>query len=162
MFAGGIILPNAVGFLGARSTRHVVQGDWYKTLKKAPFNPPSWVFPIAWTSLYASMGTASVLVYRSAGGSLTPDVTSALLWYGAQLAINGAWSPIFFNYRKLGLAFLWILVLDAAVAVTTYKFSIVSPAAGYLFYPYMGWCMFATLLSYSIWLLNYDNEPVEK
>ena len=26
---------------------------WYKSLKQSPLTPPSWVFPIAWTILYA-------------------------------------------------------------------------------------------------------------
>lgn len=160
LYAGGIILPNAVGAASAGFTREAVNSDWYKTLKKAPFNPPKWIFPIAWTSLYSMMGAASVMVYKSAqaNGALTADGKTALLLYAGQLAINGCWSPIFFKYKQNGAAVLWILLLDAAVAATTKKFLEVDQTAGYLIVPYMGWCMFATLLSYSIWLLNYDNK----
>jgi len=76
--------------------------------------------------------------------------------------LNGGWSPIFFKWQKVGWAFMWILLLDAAVAATSWKFMQVNRTAGYLFLPYMGWCMFATLLNYSIWLLNYDSDKKEE
>jgi len=61
---GAIVIPNAVGFLVSMSTREEVKGDWYMNLKKSPLNPPGWVFPIAWTSLYTTMGIASFMIYQ--------------------------------------------------------------------------------------------------
>src|SRR4028118_192291 len=32
--------------------------DWFAELRKPSFMPPSWAFPVAWTTLYALMGVA--------------------------------------------------------------------------------------------------------
>lgn len=159
-FGAGIALPNLVGIAGAGATKDVVKSEWYTSLKRPPFQPPSWVFPVAWTTLYGLMGTASVLVVRSGGGLFTPVNKTALALYGTQLAINGCWSTIFFKWRMLGPSVAWILLLDAAVIATNHSFLQLNRTAGYLFLPYTGWCMFATLLSYSIWLLNYDRTDL--
>lgn len=50
---------------------------WYKTLKKPSIQPPTAVFPIAWTALYASIALASATAITSgqkAANFATPDV----------------------------------------------------------------------------------------
>ena len=53
-----ILLAYAVGALGS-----YIQGEalveWYPTLVKSPFSPPSIVFPIAWSVLYLLIGISA-------------------------------------------------------------------------------------------------------
>lgn len=69
-----IILPNVGGwanglyFAGQVRKEGAAQKAWYDDLKKAPWNPPKWVFGPAWTVLYSGMGYASYLVYEECGG----------------------------------------------------------------------------------------------
>lgn len=65
-----------------------------------------------------SMGYAAYLVGKE-GGWERQAVPLAL--YGTQLALNVAWSPLFFGAKKLGAALVDIGLLDVAVAATAYS-----------------------------------------
>ena len=78
------MIPNAVGFIAASFTRKEVTSKWYRTLNKSPLNPPNWVFPVAWTSLYILMGIASYLVYYT-GQGWNKSTALPLILYFAQL-----------------------------------------------------------------------------
>ena len=107
--------------------------------------------------MYTLMGIASVLVLRSGGGFFTHRNWVSLLLYVVQLAMNGVWNPLFFLTQKIGLALIWIILIDIAVSLATVAFFTVNVTAGSLMVPYFAWCLFATLLNYSIWLLNRDS-----
>ena len=58
-----LFLPLAVGGLAGYFTHSAMSG--YKLLKKPPFAPPGWVFPVVWTILYLLMGYASWRIWKS-------------------------------------------------------------------------------------------------
>lgn len=126
---------------------------WYQTLRKPPWNPPSWLFGPVWTVLYLAMAVAAWLVWLA-----QPQTTLALTLYGVQLVLNHAWSPIFFLWRKPGLALVEICLLWCASLLTTVAFIQISPRAGQLLLPYMAWLTFAAALNYRIWRLNSLGE----
>lgn len=111
-------------------------------------------FGPVWTGLYAGMGYASYLAWRD-GAS-----TAALASYAVQLALNWAWTPIFFGLHDLRAAALEVSVLWLAVAATGLQFYSVNSAAGLLFLPYQAWVSLATALTISVWHRNGDRpEP---
>jgi translocator protein len=138
-----------VAGLGSLATFNNVTG-WYATADKAPWSPPNWVFGPAWTFLYTAMAVAAWLVWRRQA----PGTPRALTFYGVQLALNLAWTPVFFGlYPAIGAAALWlalaiILALIAAVAVTVLSFGPISRTAGLLLLPYVSWLVFAATLNW--------------
>ena len=79
------------------------------------------------------MGISSVQAFK-AGARGVP-----LVLYGAQLAANLAWSPLFFKAKDLTLATADIAALLGLAAATAVSFDKVSPSAAKLLYPYLGW-----------------------
>jgi benzodiazapine receptor len=144
-------LALAIGGIGSLATSSSV-GSWYATLNKPSFNPPSAVFGPVWTALYILMALAAWRVWRSAA----PDRQrrQALLLYGVQLALNLAWSLIFFGLQRPDLASVEIVVLLAAILATTAAFARIDRPAAWMMAPYIAWVSFATLLTFSIWRLN--------
>ena len=148
-----LAVPLAVGALGGAATSSSVR-TWYPTLRKPPFNPPSWVFGPVWTALYLLMGVAMYLVWTGArrpGGR-----RRVLAWWSAQLLLNLLWSVVFFGRRAIGPAFGEILVLWIAIAATIRAAAAERPAAAGLLLPYLGWTTFAATLNGSLWYLNRD------
>lgn len=125
--------------------------NWYAKLAKPPWTPPDWVFGPVWSVLYLGMAVAAWAVWRQ-GGVKTAWCPLGL--FAVQLALNVAWSWLFFGLHSPGLAFVEILLLWAAIAATTVAFWRRSVAAGLLFVPYLAWVTFAGLLNFSVWRLN--------
>lgn len=123
-------------------------GEWYRRLRKPAWNPPDWLFPIAWAALYAAIAVAAWLVWRRVG--LAAPVW---LWFG-QLLLNGAWSWVFFGLRRPALAFAELTALWIAVAGTVAAFAGVHAGAAWLMAPYLVWVTFAGALNLAIWRLN--------
>lgn len=143
--------PLLCGFLGSLATRPAIS-TWYAGLAKPSFSPPNWLFGPAWTVLYILMGIAAFLVWNRGLGA--PGVKAALLLFLVQLALNLAWSFIFFAGRSPAWGFVEILALWVAIVVTMVLFFRVSAAAGWLMVPYIGWVSFATVLNGAIMALN--------
>jgi len=126
-------------------------GEWYTQLVKPGFTPPSWVFGPVWTFLYLCMGIAAWLVWRQAGWYAA---RWALTLYVMQLVLNALWSVLFFGKHLIGAALVDIIVLLAAIVVTTIMFWRITPPAGWLMIPYVLWVGFASVLNYRFWILN--------
>lgn len=146
-----IAVPFAVGGIGGWITTGSLT-DWYVGLQKPSWNPPNAVFGPVWSFLYLLIGIALWRIVRM--GWDTPGVQVAVIWFVVQLVLNLGWSLIFFGLRAPGLALIEILVLLATVLITTRRFYVLEPAAGWLMVPYILWSAFATVLNGTIWRLN--------
>lgn len=151
LFVLCIALPLLVGAAGSFFTVGSIPA-WYAGLAKPFFNPPAWLFAPAWTVLYLLMGAALFLVLRE--GLSRPFVTQGALLFAAQLALNFAWSVVFFGMHAVAAALAILLILIAFIAATLVIFRRVSAPAAWLLVPYLAWCCFAATLNAGIWLLN--------
>jgi len=126
-------------------------GAWYANLRKPSWNPPNWVFGPVWTTLYVMMAVAAWRVWRLGGDG---GRRTALGLFLAQLALNAAWTPLFFGLRQPGLAFAEILLLWLAIGATTTTFFKRDRVAAWLMIPYLAWVSFAAVLNAVLWRLN--------
>jgi translocator protein len=144
--AGWIALCVGVGLIGGLATS--ADTPWFAALRKPSWNPPAWVFAPVWTTLYVLMGVAAWRVWRGR------DRGTALWLFGVQLALNFAWSFIFFSAREIDLAFVEIVVLWAFIAATIVAFSRHDRGAAWLMIPYFAWVSFAAALNGTIARMN--------
>jgi translocator protein len=145
-----LIITLAVGFVAGFATAESID-TWYGQLNKPSFNPPNSVFAPVWTLLYILMAVSLFLVWRRPA---SPERNRAMLLFFIQLALNFAWSFIFFYYHKIGLALADIILLWIFLFITIFAFRKFSIAASWLLVPYLAWVSFATILNMSIFKLN--------
>jgi len=139
------------GFIGSLFTAPAIPA-WYSGLVKPPFNPPSWIFAPVWTTLYILMAIAAFLIWQK--GLDKGGVKAALALFALQLVLNAVWSILFFGLRSPLAGLADILALLAVLILTIISFFNISKIAGALLLPYLFWVSFATVLNFSIFILN--------
>lgn len=140
----------ATGYVGSIVTGSSLD-TWYLEIRKPVWTPPSWVFPVVWTSLFVLMGVSAWRVWAVSGLAAG---RVALTLFAVQLLLNFMWSVLFFGMRSPGLAMLEILVLILAIGATTVAFSRHDLVAAGMMAPYLLWTSFAAVLNFSIWRMN--------
>lgn len=144
----------AAAAVGSLVTAPAVR-EWYPTLRKPGFTPPTPVFPIAWTALYADTAVTTAIAYDALREEGRDDEARALaVALGCNLVLNAGWSAVFFGAHRMGAASVIAAVLTASSADLTRRTAAASPPAGVALSAYPAWCGFATALSTRIWQLN--------
>src|SRR5512142_2494391 len=141
---GWLLAAFAAGAVGAVAS--VDAASFYAQLSKPSWAPPARVFGPVWSALYALMGVAAWLVWRSPGSR-----GMALGLFGAQLAGSALWSWLFFAWHRGGLAAVEVLVLLALIVATVVAFWRASRPAALLLVPYLLWVTFASVLTWAVW-----------
>ena len=144
-----ILIPLGVGLLASLLTRGGVN-NYIINLIKPSFAPPRIIFPIVWTILYFLMGYSSYLIYQD----MSCHRGTCLMLYTLNLFLNFMWTIIFFNLEALLFAFLFIVLLDIVVGLMIYCFLGINKKAAYLNIPYFVWLIFASILNFSVYILN--------
>jgi tryptophan-rich sensory protein len=127
-------------------------GAWYASLDKPTWTPPDGLFAPVWTAIYLAIAVAGWRLWRRTDGRLTP----ALALWCVQLALNAAWSWIFFGLHRPGWALLDLGLLFACVVAFAWSARRTSPLSSALFVPYALWVGFATVLLFEIRRLTYS------
>lgn len=141
-------LTAGAALIGTLATKKSVDSAWYDVgLKKPSWQPPKEAFGPVWTTLYALMAGSAARVYQARPSR---ERSRALKLWGAQLALNAAWSVIFFGARRPKLAAAEIAVLLAAIAAYMHQARHVDRRATAMMAPYLGWTAFAAALNGNI------------
>lgn len=144
-----ISIPLIVGYLGSLVTTPSI-GMWYAALNKPAFNPPNWIFFPVWTLLFILMGISLYLIWENK----SKKKQTALNLFGIQLVLNLLWSILFFGLHKPLYAAVEIVILWIAILMMILEFRKFSKIAALLLLPYILWVSFATVLNFSIVILN--------
>jgi benzodiazapine receptor/tryptophan-rich sensory protein len=148
--ATALVAP-ALSSLRYSPSRSLLTVVWFALLRKPRFNPPSVVFPIAWTAIDASLAVGA---FRLARLPSTPERNRALALFAANVAMISGWSRLFFGSHKLGAAAAGSALIGAtATAYVVAAHKVDKPAAATAV-PLVAWVAFATVLSTAIWKLN--------
>lgn len=140
-----------LGFTSARLVPSGSQNIWYRHLTLPENMPPEIAFPIAWTVIYVLMGLALAMVINARGSSLRGP---AIVLFAIQMAVNLAWSPVFFGMHQVTTALIILCVLGVLVLGTILLFGRIRIGAGVLLLPYLAWVCYAGFLLYQIDKLN--------
>lgn len=144
---GWLLAAFAAAAVGAVASVDAV--SFYAQLSKPTWAPPAWLFGPVWSALYALMGVAAWLVWRSPGSRWV-----ALGLFAAQLSVNALWSWLFFAWHRGALAAADVLVLLALIVATGAAFWRTSRLAAVLLMPYLLWVSFASALTWAVWRSN--------
>ncbi len=151
VYGVAIVVCELAGVLGGIATVPAIP-TWYAGLAKPAWTPPGWVFGPVWTTLYALMGIAAARVWLRRRHTRPGRASLAL--FGLHLALNAAWSFLFFGLRSPGLGLAEIVVLWATLVVLVAWWWRLERIAAVLLLPYVAWASFAAVLNAAIWGLN--------
>ena len=124
---------------------------WYDSLINPWMSPPAYIFGPAWAFLYILI-FLSLFIYIFSKNGL--EKRTGYIIFGIQIFLNFIWSPVFFYFHNLSLAFIIIVLLDIFILLNIIEFKRVSNISAYLLIPYMIWVIFATYLNFGFLILN--------
>ena len=142
-----------LGSLSGRLSGSGYGNWWFDALEKPGFMPPGWVFGAAWTVLYILLGLVLATIVHARGARGRKLVLGLFL---GQLALNFAWSPVFFAAHQTVTALVLILLMIGLSAAACMLLWPIRRTASLLMLPYLAWLCFAAALSFEIIRLNPD------
>jgi translocator protein len=128
--------------------------EWYNELIKSKFTPPSYVFQIVWPILYILIFISFILVLLNSDHINNSIFIKTIVIFVLQILCNIMWSPLFFGYRYIKIAFIDIVLTLALTALNIYYFYKSYPISAYLLIPYICWLILATYLNLYIVINN--------
>ena len=122
---------------------------WYRGLRKPPQTPPDWVFGVVWPMLYSAIAYSGYRGWKNSERAGNDRRKIVGLW-GAQLAFNAAWTPLFFGQHRSRAALADLALNMATLAAYTKNVARVDKPAAWLMAPYLGWLAFASTINMGV------------
>ena len=121
---------------------------WYSELILPNFNPPSWVFPPVWSSLYLMMSLAIWKIW------INYFDNKILKIYFVHIFFNSTWTVVFFGFHQIGYALINLLIMLFFIVVLMKNYFKKDKISFYLMIPYLIWSCYAFVLNSAILVLN--------
>lgn len=152
-FNGAAMALGATVFIGltlaaAYSGSQFMPGDWYDTIAKPSWTPPSWVFGPVWGLLYILIAAAGFIAWWRGAGS------AAIATWVLAIVLNGLWSPVFFGAEQPLAGLVVIGLMWLAIVLFIARTWTKARGAAWLFVPYLLWVSYALSLNAGIVVLN--------
>lgn len=126
--------------------------NWYSTLIRPSWAPPSWLFGPVWSVLYAVIAVSFGTVFYKAFTKQIPWIVA--LPFVLNLIFNFAFTPLQFGLKNNLLSAIDILCV---LGTLVWAMVAIFPHARWIMYaqiPYVLWVSFATVLQLTITYLN--------
>ncbi len=129
--------------------------NWYSTLIKPTWAPPSYLFGPVWTVLYTIIAFSFGTVFYKVYTKQVPSVVA--LPFILNLFFNFIFTPLQFGlknnlYAAIDIVLVWLTIVWFMYAIWT-----MAPQIRWVVYvniPYLLWVSFATILQLTITYLN--------
>lgn len=127
--------------------------QWYQTLIKPEWAPPSWIFGPVWSVLYILIAASfGFVVFKYMRGEI-PFIV--LLPFILNIVFNLIFTPIQFGLKNNLLATIDIILVLGTLVWALYVIHPYIPWVTYINIPYLAWVGFATILQITITYLNF-------
>lgn len=126
--------------------------NWYSTLIKPSWSPPSWLFGPVWTFLYILIAISFGKVFLMGFKKEIPFIV--VLPFILNLIFNFAFTPLQFGLKNNLLAAIDILLV---LGTLIWLMAVIYSHAKWITYiqiPYLFWVSFASILQLTITYLN--------
>jgi len=127
--------------IGSQFMGNGPSSKWYLDLNKAPWNPPGWVFGVAWTTIMVCFS-----IYLAYLINLNNNIFFWLI-FSVQFILNISWNFIFFNKHSIGVALVIIILLTITIGFYLFHFLGDMELKSLLIAPYFLWLLVATSLN---------------
>ncbi len=142
-FAYALLSVLIVGLtlLGCKIFTEAGMDTWYPMAQKPMFTPPDYVFPIAWSIIYAMLILTAYRIFYYRLGS--PIIVLFII----QQTLQVLWCMVFFGMQNYLMGLMVLLMLDLTVLILIFRLQNPDIISARLMYPYFIWLLFATYLN---------------
>lgn len=133
-----ILVIEAFGFISGYLIGY--SSDMFAIQNLNFYVPPSYVFGIVWTVLYAALGFIAYLIFNYAPKSIR-------VVFVVHMVLNYAWSYVFFSLHYHALAFVICVILIITLLYILTWLKDINKFATVLGVVYLLWLLYATLLN---------------
>jgi translocator protein len=126
--------------------------EWYATLLKPTWAPPSWLFGPVWSVLYVIIAISFGTVFYKVYTKELPFIVAVP--FALNLIFNALFTPLQFGLKSNLLASIDIICV---LGTLVWAIVVIYPHVKWIAYaqvPYLLWVAFATILQLTITYLN--------
>ena len=148
-----LIIPLLVVITGSASSYFAESGlVWYKTINLPQWTPSHGLIVFAWSVILFFSSLSLLIIWNKYFSEKQFRLIIFLFILNA--VINVGWNILFFGHQQIGLAFFQALLLVSNIGLLIILIWRFCKIAACLLIPYSAWVLYATILTFNVWLIN--------